>query len=141
MDFFPSLCLARMHFQGIVGNYDRNSWQSRNWRERDGLCLTKEGGWICRKQTGTPVINSRNQRYMAHPSITTAKETILLHFATEICSRPIYQHATLLQCNKCIQQHLSLLQNIYTYTHFTGVADGGKLRHSYCRNGFIVVPD
>ena len=74
MDFFPSLCLARMHFQGIVGNYDRNSWQSRNWRERDGLCLTKEGGWICRKQTGTPVINSRNQRYMAHPSITTAKE-------------------------------------------------------------------
>ena len=36
------------------------------------------GGWICRKQTGTPVINSRNQRYMAYPSITAAAFSYIL---------------------------------------------------------------
>ena len=131
--FFPTLCLAWMQFDENVGNYGRNSWQNRNWRERDGLCLTRvdRGGWICRKQTGTPVINSRNQRYMANPSITTATFSYIL--LQRYAARP---SITIPLFYKCSQQHLSLLQS-----HCTDVVAGGKLRHSYRRNGFIVATD
>ena len=81
-------------FSENVKNYGRNSWQKQKSEGKSWFVLYKRGGWICqgwicRKQTGrTPVIKSRNQRYMASPSITN-------HCCTEsptFSYRPIYQH-------------------------------------------------
>ena len=113
--FYPKDCSEL--WKEIPGKF----WKSTNWRERDGLCLRFDC-WICRKQTGTPVINSRNQRYMAQPSVTPFDCILLQRCAPD----------------PAISSLLCCLDVLCSYTRLVA---GGKLRHSYCRNGFIVAAD